>query len=313
MECLDGGTYTAGDQRMKMAAFLEKKDQQKQDVVQPSSVNISAKRLQRRQTLLIGGGRLTLIVILIVVWQFLSGRYVNPLFISSPLAVAQQLVSWIQDGTLWFHTWITIQETLWGLVFGILSGILVGFLFGLQQELAKIFNPFIIAFNSIPKVALAPLFILWFGIEIQMKVILAAVTVFFLVFINTLAGVRNVDPSLIDAVRLMGGKRRDIVFKVIVPSATGYILTGLRIAIPYALIGAVVAELIASNRGIGYLIDFSATSFDTAGVFAGLLVLTIIAGILDAIVNFIDQKTSRWKAGMNVDRKAILLDRRAIL
>lgn len=291
---------------MKMAAFLEKKDQQKQKLVQPTSTRIyGTRRLQRRQALLINACRLTLLVALLAVWQFLSGRYVNPLFISSPLDVAQRLWGWILDGTLWFHTWITIQETLWGLVFGIFSGILVGFLFGLQQELAKIFNPFIIAFNSIPKVALAPLFILWFGIEIQMKIILAAVTVFFLVFINTLAGVRNVDQSLIDAVRLMGGKRRDIIFKVILPSATGYMLTGLRIAIPYALIGAVVAELIASNRGIGYLIDSSATNFDTAGVFAALLVLTIIAGILNAIVSFVDQKTSRWKAGMDVDRKAI--------
>ena len=290
---------------MKMAAFLEKKDQQKQSIEQPSSASISAKHLQRRQSLFVNVSRLTFLIILLVAWQFLSGRYVNPLFISSPLAIGQRLWGWILDGTLWFHTWLTIQEIIWGLVFGIFSGILVGFLFGLQQELAKIFSPFIIAFNSIPKVALAPLFILWFGIDIQMKVILAAVTVFFLVFMNTLDGVRNVDQSLIDAVRLMGGKRRDIVLKVILPSATGYMLTGLRVAIPYALIGAVIGELIASNRGIGYLIDSSATSFDTSGVFAALLVLTIIAGILNAIVNLIDRKTSRWKAVMSIDRKVI--------
>jgi len=291
---------------MKMAAFLEKKDQQKQKLVQsPSDGIYSSKRLQRRQSLFINASRLAFLVVLLVVWQFLSGRYANPLIISSPLAVAQRLWGWILDGTLWFHTWLTIQEIIWGLVFGILSGILVGFLFGLQQDLAKIFNPFIITFNSIPKVALAPLFILWFGIDIQMKVILAAVTVFFLVFMNTLDGVRNVDQSLIDAVRLMGGKRRDIILKVILPSATGYMLTGLRVAIPYALIGAVIAELIASNRGIGYLIDSSATSFDTAGVFAALLVLTIIASILNAIVNLIDRKTSRWKAVMSIDRKVI--------
>ena len=290
---------------MKMAAFLEKKDQQKQSIEQPSSASISAKHLQRRQSLFVNVSRLTFLIVLLVAWQFLSGRYVNPLFISSPLAIGQRLWGWILDGTLWFHTWLTIQEIIWGLVFGILSGILVGFLFGLQQDLAKIFNPFIITFNSIPKVALAPLFILWFGIDIQMKVILAAVTVFFLVFMNTLDGVRNVDQSLIDAVRLMGGKRRDIILKVILPSATGYMLTGLRVAIPYALIGAVIAELIASNRGIGYLIDSSATSFDTAGVFAALLVLTIIASILNAIVNLIDRKTSRWKAVMSIDRKVI--------
>jgi NitT/TauT family transport system permease protein len=136
-------------------------------------------------------------------------------------------------------------------------------------------------------------------------VILASVIVFFLVFFNTLAGVRNVDQDLIDAVLLMGGERRDIILKVIVPSATGYVLTGLRIAIPYALIGAVIAELIASNHGLGYLIYNAQTQFDTAGVFAALLVLTIVASLLNAVVDFIDRKTSRWKTVMNIDRKVI--------
>jgi NitT/TauT family transport system permease protein len=219
--------------------------------------------------------------------------------------VWDQIVAWINDGTLWFHTEITLQETLLGLVFGIVSGVLAGFLFGLQPTLAKMFDPFVNAIYSIPKVALAPLFILWFGIDMEMKVILAAVTVFFLVFYNTLAGVRNVDQDYIDAVHLMGGNRRDITLKVVVPSTTGYILTGVHIAIPYALIGAVIGELIASNRGLGYLIDSSATSFNTAGVFAAIFVLTVIAGILNAVVNFIDRKTSRWKAGISVGRKII--------
>jgi NitT/TauT family transport system permease protein len=203
------------------------------------------------------------------------------------------------------HTIITLQETLLGLFFGIITGIAAGFLFGLQPLLAKIFDPFITAIYSIPKIALAPLFILWFGIDIQMKVILASVTVFFLVFFNTLAGVRNVDQHLIDAVRLMGGRYRDIMTKVVVPSTVGYILTGVHIAIPYALIGAVVAELIASNRGLGYLIDSSATSFNTAGVFAALLVLSIIGGVLNAVVNWIDRMTSRWKTEISIGRKIL--------
>jgi len=181
----------------------------------------------------------------------------------------------------------------------------VGFLFGVQQTLAKVLDPFVSAVYSIPKIALAPLFILWFGIDIQMKIIFAAITVFFLVFFNTLSGVRNVDQDLIDAVRLMGGKQQDIMFKVVVPSAMGYVLTGVHISIPYALVGAVVGELIASNRGLGYLIESAATSFDTAGVFAALIVLTIIAALLNGIVNFIDRKTSRWKANVSIGRKLL--------
>jgi NitT/TauT family transport system permease protein len=290
---------------MNTTTFSEQTAPQSQNITPLSPASIRAKRLERRRILIVFAGRLLLLACLLVVWQLISGPLVNPLFISSPLAIAQQVIAWNSDGSLWFHTAITLQETLFGLFYGLISGILAGFLFGIQPLLAKIFDPFIIAIYSIPKIALAPLFILWFGIGIQMKVILAAVTVFFLVFLNTLAGVRNVDQDLIDAVLLMGGKGRDIMLKVIIPSATGYILTGLRIAIPYALIGAVVAELIASNRGIGYLIDNSATEFDTAGVFAALLVLTIIAGILNAIVNLIDRKTSRWKVGMSMDRKII--------
>ncbi|HEY4386233.1 MAG TPA: ABC transporter permease [Ktedonobacteraceae bacterium] len=272
----------------------------------PSSLNIQAKRRQRRQAFFIHGGRIFLLVVLLVVWQSISGRLVNPLFISSPLGVVTQAIAWVQDGSLWYHTEITLQETLLGLFFGVISGIVLALLLGPQQVLGEILDPFIVAIYSIPKVALAPLFLLWFGIDLQMKVILAAVTVFFLVFFNTLAGVRNVDQNLIDAVRLMGGKPRDIMFKVIIPSASGYMLVGLHIAIPYALIGAVIAELVASNRGLGYLIDASAAEYNTSGVFVALLVLTLIAGILNAIVGFIDRKTSQWKAVMRTGNQQTL-------
>jgi NitT/TauT family transport system permease protein len=276
--------------------------QQGPQILLSSPATLRAKRLQQRQALMIGAGRVLFFVCLIVTWQIASGKIANPLFISSPLAVVKRLGVWIGDGTLWFHTAITLQETLLGLLYGSVAGILAGLLMGLLPPLAKILDPFVIALYSIPKVALAPLFILWFGIGIEMKVVLAAVTVFFLVFINTLTGVLGVDQNLVNAVILMGGRQHDIVFKVIIPAATGYILTGLRIAIPYALIGAVIAELVASNRGLGYLINTSASEFDTAGVFAALLVLTIIAGILNAIVNLIDRKTSLWKASINTNR-----------
>ncbi len=267
--------------------------------------NTQAKRLQRKQTLLIIGGRIVLLAGVLGVWQLLSGRFVDPLFISSPVAIGQQIGAWISDGTLLFHTEITLQETLLGLFFGVIAGVLAGFIFGIQELLAKILDPFVIAFYSIPKVALAPLFILWFGIDIQMKVILAAVTVFFLVFLSTLSGVREVDQDYVNAVLLMGGKRQHILFKVIVPAATGSILTGIRIAVPYALIGAVIGELIASNRGLGYLILSTGTEFNTAGLFAAILVLTVIASLLNTLVNFIDRKTSRWKTGVSMGRKIL--------
>jgi NitT/TauT family transport system permease protein len=253
------------------------------------------KWIRQREGLVINGGRVLLLIVLLAAWQLLSGPVLDPFFVSSPAAVWRQTTRWIADGTLWFHSAVTLEETILGLAAGVITGIVAGFVIGQQRVLGKILDPFILALYSIPKVALAPLFIIWFGIGLPMKVILAAVIVFFLIFFNTVAGVRNVDRDLIDAVRLMGGKRRDIIFKVVVPSAIGWILTGLRIAIPYALIGAVIAELIASNRGIGYLVIYSAGQFNTAGTFAALLVLTIIAVLLNAVVDLIERKTSRWK------------------
>jgi NitT/TauT family transport system permease protein len=252
------------------------------------------------------GGRLVFLILFIVAWQIAS-QVIGPLFICSPLAVLLQLRDWTLDGTLWFNTQATLEETLLGLLFGVSTGILAGFLLGLQPLLGKILDPFVLAVYSIPKVALAPLFILWFGFELEMKVVVAAVTVFFLVFFNTLTGVRNVDQNLVDAVRLMGARQRDILVKVIIPSTTGYVLTGLHMAIPYALVGAVIGEVISVNRGLGYLINNSASQFSPAGVFAALVVLTVIAILLNAVVDFLDRRTSRWKAGMHATSKIIPL------
>lgn len=301
-----------------MTTVYRQAAQPERDLPLPSSTRPQVKRSHWKRTLIVSAGRIGVLAVLILLWQFLSGRVIDPLIISSPQAMLVRLFGvqdgspgWMIDGTSWYNgtllsnTAVTLEETLLGLVYGALGGIVAGILLGMQPVIAEIIDPFIMGLYSIPKVALAPLFVVWFGFGLEMKVILAAVTVFFLVFLNTLAGMRSVNRDLVNAVLLMGGKRRDIVLKVMIPSAAGYILTGLRIAIPYALVGAVVAELVSINSGLGYLINFSASNFDTAGVFVALLVLSIIAGILNAIVNLIDRKTSRWKAGMTMDRKII--------
>jgi len=239
--------------------------------------------------------RLLLLVAALVAWQLSAGHLFDVLFTSSPTAVAAKLRDWAQDGTLWSNTWVTIQEIVIGYLLGAGVGVLLGFALASQRITWRVVEPFAMALYSIPKVALAPLFIIWFGIGLKMKLLVAAASVFFLVFINTAAGVHGVDQSLVDAVRLMGGKRRDITLKVMLPGAMSGVLTGLRVAIPYALIGAVIAELVASNRGLGYLISDGAARFDTAGVFAALVVLSVIAAILGALVNVLGRHTNHWK------------------
>src|SRR5438045_91822 len=139
---------------MKTTAFPDKTAQQSSDGLLPLSRSRSVRRSRGQQALLLNSGRVVLLVCVLLVWQFISGRFVDPLFVSNPLAIANQFVAWIGDGTLWFHTSITLQETLLGLISGVASGILVGFFLGIEQTLAKLFDPFITAIYSIPKIAL---------------------------------------------------------------------------------------------------------------------------------------------------------------
>lgn len=239
--------------------------------------------------------RVALFILFLIVWYIASFIVPNPMFISTPAAVWEQLVEWVVDGTIVFHSWITIQEVAMGYVIGVLTGAVAGFILASIHLIYDVFEPFMMALYSIPKVALAPLFIVWFGIGIDMKIILAAVSVFFLVFLNTASGVREVDRGLIDAVRLMGGSKRDVALKVVLPASMAGLLTGLKVSIPYALIGAVIGELVASNRGLGYLINDSAAQFNTAGVFAAVAVLTVLAMLLNGVVALISSRTNRWK------------------
>lgn len=246
-------------------------------------------------TVTIWAGRLVFTVVLLVAWQLSAGRLFDLTFTSRPLDVVRRLGDWQRAGLLWSNTWVTLKEVVLGFALGAGSGAVTGFVLASLPTFYRVVDPFIVALYSLPKVALAPLFIVWFGIGTQMKVLLAAVTVFFLVFLNTAVGVREVDRGLIDAVRLMGGRRRDIVRKVVLPASMTGLLTGLKVAVPYSLIGAVIGELVASNRGLGYLLSDAAANFDTAGVFAALAVLGVIATVLNLIVGLIDRRANRWK------------------
>lgn len=250
---------------------------------------------EHRTAVLVGVFRLLLLAATLVAWQLMSGPVLDKTFVSDPVDVWHQLTTWAGNGTLWMNTWITLKEVVLGFAFGSVAGAVAGFLIASARLLGRVLDPFIMGLYSIPKVALAPLFIVWFGIGLEMKVVLAAATVFFLVFINTAHGVREIDPALLDAVRLMGGRRRDLLLKVLLPGSMSGLITGLRVSVPYALIGAVIGELVASNQGLGYLIDDSASQFDIAGVFAALIVLSVIAAVLNQGVTLLARRSNRWK------------------
>jgi NitT/TauT family transport system permease protein len=239
--------------------------------------------------------RLALLVVLLAAWEWATRTVIDPFWISSPTEIAGRLVDWVADGSLWFHLGITVEESAAGFVLGAVSGMALGFVLGRNAFLSRVLDPFILAIYSLPKVALAPLFILWFGIGVAPKIVLAAVIVFFLVFYNTFAGVRDADQDLIDVVRLMRGSPMDVMRLAVIPSTMVWVFTGLRISVPYALIGAVVGEMMASNKGIGSLIAGAAGQFDTAGVFAALFVLMVVSTILNQALNRAEHYIMRWK------------------
>lgn len=232
---------------------------------------------------------------LLGLWQLASGWLIDDFVLSNPLAVAARLWGWVESGQIWVHLWATVYATLVGFAIGAIAGIVGGLWLGLSPFLSRLFNPFIWAFNALPKVALAPLFILWFGLDINSKIALAAVLVVFLVFVNTFSGVREVDRDLVDSLRLMRASRWQILRKVILPSATSWIFVGLKTAIPYALIGTIIGELIAANRGLGYLVQLAGSQFDTAGVFAALIVIAVLAVVFNEAVGAVQRRFESWK------------------
>jgi NitT/TauT family transport system permease protein len=234
-------------------------------------------------------------VAVLLLWQGASGRLVDSFFISNPIDVGARLYRWTADGSIFGHIAATLYATGLGFIIGSVLGAVLGIWLGVSPFASRLLNPYLNALNALPKVALAPLFVLWFGLGIESKIALAAVLVLFLVFLNTFAGVREVDQDLIDGARLMRATRAQVVLKVIIPSATSWVFAGLKIAMPYALIGAVLGEMIAANRGLGYLVQFSGSQFDTAGVFAVLFVIALLAVALNHLVEMAQSRIERWR------------------
>lgn len=239
-------------------------------------------------------GRLAILIVLLSCWEYASGSLVPAYLISTPSKIAVTFWAWMIDGRLFFHAGITAVEAFAGFALGAACGMGLGILLGRARRLADLLNPFIVAFYSIPKVALAPLFIIWFGIGIEMKILLTATIVFFLVFLSTFTGVRGVSPELVSILRLMGANEWHVLRKVIFPSAIVWVFTGLRLSVPYAMIGAIVGEMIAANRGLGYLLSSASSQFNTAGVFAALVAIIALSGLLNIFVSLLSTHAMPW-------------------
>ena len=201
----------------------------------------------------------------------------------------------ILNGELLRHASYTAGEAAAGFIIGAVPAVVLPFPLRRKPILTAILDPFMVGGYGAPKLALAPLFILWFGIGIWSKIVLVAVTVFFIVYFSTLAGIRALDPKLVQMAQVAGASERDVARYIVFPGAVPHIFSGLRIAMPYSIGGAVIAELISANRGLGYLVQLGAMNFDTTSVFAALAVVTLIVFLGNWCVNAAERRLLRWR------------------
>jgi NitT/TauT family transport system permease protein len=250
------------------------------------------KRRYRRRVMI---GQILLIVVVVATWQFGSGRLFDPFFVGNPIGVAKILIDDLADPRFWNDLRVTGIEISLGYLLGALSGIVLGVIFARWRLAADIFDPFFAGLNSLPRIALAPLLVIWFGIDIASKVVLAATLVFFLTFFTTLAGIRNVDPALVNVARLVGANERQIFRYVMLPGAAAWVINGLKMSLPYALIGVIVGEFLVASSGLGYRLNFYSTSYNTNGTFAMLLVMMALMMGLNGVMVLIERHALRWR------------------
>src|SRR5436190_5080870 len=220
---------------------------------------------------------------------------IDPFFLSRPSDIVRRVAVWIASGSLWPHLIVTLQESLLGLLLGAALGVSTGFALARSPYAARIVEPYIIMLNAVPRVVLAPLFLLWFGLGIWSKVALAVTLVFFVMFFNTYQGVRDADRVVLDNVRMLGATERQLVRHVLIPSALTWIFSSLQTSLGFALVGAVVGEYLGSTHGLGYVISQAEGTFDTTGVFAGMTVLAAVVVVASAGVSRLERWLLRWK------------------
>jgi len=240
-------------------------------------------------------GQFAFLIGTLVVWQVASNAFGWEFWISNPVGIVEALIRWYNTGLLIPDLQITLFEAAIGFLVGSAFGGLMGFLLGWVRPLGNFMEPFVLALYTVPKIALAPLFVLWFGIGPTNKVMFSGLLVALMVFITTFQGVRQVDRDLVANAILLGAKPFQTWTKIALPYSAVWIFTGLRIGLPYALIGAIVGEFVASDSGVGYRIKEATSYFDTSAVFAGILVLMIISTFLLTILRLVERRILRWQ------------------
>ncbi|HWQ43592.1 MAG TPA: ABC transporter permease [Desulfosporosinus sp.] len=260
---------------------------------QPEEKAGKARISSRLQILL---GRILTGIVIFGLWQGLSGPVFKSTWVSRPSLIYTRLAKMTMDGSLWFHLSITLQEMLIGLVIGMIVGTVLGILMATSGKVQHYFSPYIMALSSLPRAALAPLFVVWFGIGLNSKISVVVMMVVFLAYYNAYEGIRNLDSDLTQMMNSFKATRLQKLRWHTLPSIAPWMMNSIRLGIGTSTIGAVIAEMVGANRGIGYYISYSSALIDTTGVFAGLVVIMIVAVFLDQVIVFSEKQIFKYRS-----------------
>jgi NitT/TauT family transport system permease protein len=243
--------------------------------------------------------RLAVVVVWLGSWELAATHWIDPFFYSKPTAIWDRLVDWFSTGTafgsVWTQIFTTLEEAVLGFIIGAVAGVILGILLGRARFAADVLAPFIKAANAVPRIVLASLFVIWFGLGLTSKVATAVVLVFFAVFFNAFQGAREVDRNLVNNARILGASRTQVLTSIVVPSATSWIFASLHAAFGFALIGAVVGEYAGADKGLGLLIANAQGTFDAAGIYAGMIITTVIALLAEWLLTLFENRLLRWR------------------
>ncbi|MFJ6899459.1 ABC transporter permease [Streptomyces hokutonensis] len=264
------------------------------------SAAATARRAVRRRTALVWAGRVGLAVFVLGGWQaFTAWGIVDPFFFGQPSGIAKRLVDLFRHGTefgsFYSNIWTTIQEALVGFALGAVTGVVFGVALGQSRFLADVLGPYIKMVNAIPRIVLGSIFIVAFGIGVLPKILLAAVLVFFIVFFNAFQGVREVDRNILANTRVLGASQLQIIRHVTVPSALTWIIASLHSAFGFAIVGALVGEVLGAQSGLGLVIKTAQNNFDPNGVFATMLVISVIVLGAEWLISKLEHRLLSWR------------------
>jgi NitT/TauT family transport system permease protein len=236
---------------------------------------------------------LGLFIAVLVVWEGVSRIFKLPEFVlPAPTAILAVLIAHQRD--LGYAAYVTAREVLYGFLFSAVIGAVVALVTARFAAFGRALYPLVVLFQTVPKVALAPLFILWFGFDLAPKVVLIVVIAFFPVAINMMVGLQNVDPNLIALMRSVGASRNEILMRIQIPNSLPYLMAGLKVAVTLAVIGAIVGEFAGAQAGLGYMIQFASTQMQTSLVFAALVEVSVLGLLFYYVIEWIERRYVDW-------------------